>query len=82
MQTPTNGGQADYHSLFAYDYGLTYAEPKELALLNKDTSLNKPPVAETREIFNCRPVSPWHWVYRDNVNNEVVLTTSEAEGAT
>ena len=82
MQTPLNVGQSDYQPLFAYGYGLTYAEPKELAALSEAIATSDIQVAETFPILNQRPVAPWQLVLLDNLNNMVLVTTSKGEVST
>lgn len=82
MQTPLNVGQSDYQPLFAYGYGLTYAEPKELAALTETIIANDAQIAEVYPIFNQRPVAPWQLVLLDNLNNMTLVTTSKAEVST
>ncbi|HEX7762039.1 MAG TPA: glycoside hydrolase family 3 N-terminal domain-containing protein, partial [Cellvibrio sp.] len=58
-QTPLNRGDANYDPLFAYGYGLSYADKNTLG---DDLSEDGPKAAEAldvMEIFNRRPMDPW-----------------------
>jgi beta-glucosidase len=82
MQTPLNVGQVDYQPLFPYGYGLSYAEPKELAVLDESIADNSAQITASLAIFNQRPVEPWQLVLLDNLNNMTLLTTSKGEVST
>ncbi len=58
-QTPLNLGDADYDPLFAYDYGLTYADHVQLAALpEQGDSYNDGPLREAwLMVWRTRP--PW-----------------------
>jgi len=58
-QTPLNRGDKNYDPLFAYGYGLSYADKNTLG---DDLSEEGPKAAEAldvMEIFNRRPMDPW-----------------------
>lgn len=58
-QTPLNRGDANYDPLFAYGYGLSYADKNTLG---DDLPEDGPQAAEAldvMEIFNRRPIDPW-----------------------
>jgi len=58
-QTPLNRGDKNYDPLFAYGYGLSYADQNTLG---DDLSEEGPKAAEAMdvmEIFNRRPIDPW-----------------------
>ncbi len=58
-QTPLNRGDKNYDPLFAYGYGLSYADKNTLG---DDLSEDGPKAAEAldvMEIFNRRPMDPW-----------------------
>ncbi|MFC3114583.1 glycoside hydrolase family 3 protein [Cellvibrio fontiphilus] len=58
-QTPLNKGDANYDPLFAYGYGMSYADKNTLG---DDLPEDGPKAAEAMdvmEIFNRRPMDPW-----------------------
>ncbi|HSC68273.1 MAG TPA: putative glycoside hydrolase, partial [Cellvibrio sp.] len=58
-QTPLNLGDKNYDPLFAYGYGLSYADKNTLG---DDLSEEGPKAAEAldvMEVFNRRPIDPW-----------------------
>ena len=59
-QPPQNRGDADYDPLFAYGFGLTYADDGGLDALPEDSGLAGQ-LAESRDVYfsNGRAVLPW-----------------------
>ena len=79
-QSPLNLGDANYAPQFAYDFGLTYNDKTETAVLDETAAqtvaANTPDMAP---IFNQRVMNPWTLVLLDNLNNMLPVTTSRGE---
>lgn len=75
-QPPLNIGEANYAPLFAYGYGLTYADKDSLQddLSEAAQTAKKP--AETLTIFKNRSLEPWQLSLTDDVNNTKSITAS------
>lgn len=79
-QTPLNIGQENYAPLFAYGYGLSYADKNA----DKNTSLDNlseaaqdaKKTSDTVEIFKNRSIDPWQLSLTDNLNNTKPVTAS------
>lgn len=79
-QSPLNLGDADYQPQFAFDFGLTYSDKIETAML--DETAAQAVAADTPDsmpIFNQRVMSPWTLVIFDHMNNMLPVTTSSGE---
>lgn len=59
MQTPLNVGQPDYDPLFAYGYGLTYADSTTVGSLPEGADGSENAVNVSRYFARGRAVSPW-----------------------
>lgn len=81
-QSPLNIGQADYQPLFAFDYGLTYQDHKNLEQLSETVATHADQVAESLPIFKQRPMAPWQLLLLDDRNNMQAVTTSRGEVST
>lgn len=77
VQSPLNIGQANYEPLFAFGYGLTYADKKNIDELSEQ-GVSAPAAQNRLDIFNNRTLSPWQMTLADPVNNTTVLTGSSA----
>jgi beta-glucosidase len=75
MQTPLNRGDANYDPLFAYGYGLSYADKDTLA-----DSLSEEGVQigdlDKLELFNRRPIDPWQIELVGSKEERVVMNTN------
>ena len=81
-QVPLNRGDENYDPLFPYGYGLSYSDKDTLGDNLSEQGLA---VAETRdlmEIFNLRPLDPWHLEIEGNKNDRIAVTGSEASTST
>ncbi|RYY01212.1 MAG: glycoside hydrolase family 3 protein [Gammaproteobacteria bacterium] len=75
-QTPLNVGQENYAPLFAYGYGLTYADKNTLADDLSESAQTAKKSSETLEVFKSRSIDPWQLTLTDNLNNTKVVTAS------
>jgi beta-glucosidase len=75
-QTPLNIGQENYAPLFAYGFGLTYADKNTLADDLSEAAQTAKKSSETLEVFNNRSIDPWQLTLTDNLNNTKVVTAS------
>jgi beta-glucosidase len=84
-QAVLNRGDADYDPLFAYGYGLTYADEVELAELSEEGAET---VEASRTVYFDRgPVAPWRLFVGDDANSQVmeaggITTTQGSENLT
>jgi beta-glucosidase len=76
-QTSLNIGQENYSPLFAYGYGLSYADNASLENLSEAAQTAKTNV-QSFEIFKNRSIDPWQLTLIDNVNNSKPVTASVA----
>lgn len=58
-QTPLNRGDKNYDPLFAYGFGLSYADKDTLADNLSEDGLTAAEALDVLEIFNRRPMEPW-----------------------
>jgi beta-glucosidase len=58
-QTPLNRGDKNYDPLFAYGFGLSYADKDTLADNLPEDGLKAAEALDVLEIFNRRPMEPW-----------------------
>jgi beta-glucosidase len=78
-QSPLNAGQADYDPQFALGYGLSYAEPKELAALSEDSGLQQGGV-EPGVYFARGEVAPgWSLLLADGEESGTAVAVLPAE---
>lgn len=75
-QTSLNLAQENYAPLFAYGYGLTYADKNTLDDNLPDTAQDTKKSSETVEIFKNRSIEPWQLSLMDDVNNIKPITAS------
>ena len=75
-QTPLNIGQDNYAPLFAYGYGLTYADKNLLGDNLSESAQTAKKLVETLTIFKSRSVEPWQLNLTDDVNNSKPITAS------
>lgn len=77
-QTPLNRGDADYAPLFAYGYGLSYGDKDTLG---DDLSEEGIHIGDLNklELFNRRPIDPWHIELMGSKNDRVVMTSNTAK---
>lgn len=75
-QTPLNIGQENYAPLFAYGYGLTYADKNSLSdnLSEVDESAKRS--TDIVEVFKNRSIDPWQFTLTDDVNNSKPVAAS------
>ncbi len=59
MQTPLNVGDSDYDPLFAFGYGLTYADSVTVAPLPEELTESERAGSESRIFVKGRAVPPW-----------------------
>ncbi len=62
---PLNVGQPGYDPQFAYGYGLSYAQPAQVAMLSEESGVSGPAGSLDRYFVDGRFVSPWSMVVRD-----------------
>lgn len=68
-----NVGEAGYDPLFAYGFGLSYADNGSLAMLPEDSGLSGVDTSNTgRFIEYGSPVAPWALNLRDDAGNAVI----------
>jgi beta-glucosidase len=84
-QAVLNRGDADYDPLFAYGYGLSYAEDVELAELPEE--MPEIVVASRTVYFDRGPVAPWRLFVGDEANWQImeaggITTTQGSENLT
>lgn len=75
-QTPLNIGQENYAPLFAYGYGLTYADKSVVIDKLSEAAQDSKKSANTLEIFKNRSLDPWQLSLTDNLNNTKPVTAS------
>ncbi|WP_347330723.1 glycoside hydrolase family 3 protein [Marinimicrobium locisalis] len=76
-QTPLNRSD-NRDPLFAYGYGLTYADQAHLDSLPEDSGLKQAQAKSRLPLFDNRPMEPWHLVLSDLSERARVVTGSEA----
>lgn len=75
-QTSLNIGEENYAPLFAYGYGLTYADKDSLKDDLSETAQTPKKLAETLTVFKNRSLEPWQLSLTDDVNNTKPVTAS------
>jgi beta-glucosidase len=75
-QTPLNIGQENYAPLFAYGYGLTYADKSVVIDKLSEAAQDSKKSVDTLEIFKNRSLDPWQLSLMDNLNNIKPVTAS------
>jgi beta-glucosidase len=66
-QVEVNVGDSDYHPLFAYGYGLSYAEPATVPVLAEDAGFAEDPSLQVRRFFeHGDPVGAWRLYLADS----------------
>lgn len=75
MQTPLNRDDASYDPLFAYGYGLSYADKDTLAddLSEEGVQIGD---LDKLELFNRRPIDPWQIELLGSKAERVVMNTN------
>lgn len=82
MQTTLNVGDQDYDPLFAYGYGLTYADDGNLSVLSENSQLDESAKSAAGKFLSSGdPVAPWRLVLRDR-GGAAQVTASRATSAT
>jgi beta-glucosidase len=66
-------------TLFALGHGLGYADESALAQLPKERGLTRRDTAQQLDIFDGRPLDPWHLEIADAQNNRLAVIGSVAE---
>lgn len=77
-QTPLNKGQEDYSPLFAYGFGLTYADTDTLSDNLSETGQETKVSSASLSIFDKRSMNPWQLTLQDEKNNSSPITVSAA----
>jgi beta-glucosidase len=80
-QTPLNRGDKNYDPLFAYGYGLSYADKNTLG---DDLSEDGPKAAEALdvlELFNRRPIDPWQLEIIGFQNDRVPMNSNTVKAS-
>jgi beta-glucosidase len=67
IQTPLNHGDKDYDPLFAFGFGLSYADRGDLPVLPEETGIGGPSSSRT-VYFKGGPVPPWRLFVGDEVD--------------
>ena len=81
MQTAVNVGDADYNPLFAYGYGLKYADQGSVAELSEDPQLGDKAEGQSGSFLKAgEPVLPWRLAMHD-AGGAIQVTTSKAVSA-
>jgi beta-glucosidase len=84
VQTAVNLGDNDYNPLFAYGYGLNYADKGDLEILSEDAQLGDRVQGQNKNFFKAgEPISPWRLAMHDSagavqVNNSKAVSASGA----
>jgi beta-glucosidase len=79
--TPLNRGDEHYDPLFAYGYGLSYVDKDTLG---DNLSEDGPKAAEAMdvmEIFNRRPIDPWHLEIIGFQNDVVAMNSNTVKAS-
>jgi len=80
-QTEVNVGDKDYNPLFAYGYGLKYADKVSLGVLSEDAQLGDMAGAQSNNFLKAgEPLLPWRLTMRD-AGGTVQVTSSRANSA-
>lgn len=80
-QTPLNRGDANYDPLFAYGYGLSYADKDTLGDDLPEEGPKAAAAMDKLELFNRRPIDPWQ-LEIIGAQNDVVPMNSNTVKAT
>lgn len=75
-QTPLNFGEKNYAPLFAYGFGLTYADKDSLKDDLSEAVQTAKKSAETLTVFKNRSLEPWQLSLTDDLNNTKPITAS------
>jgi beta-glucosidase len=78
IQTPLNYDDENYDPLFAYGYGLSYANPKEVGTLPEDAGVELSQKNESNFFKAGKAVFPWEMVVGD-ASGKTTVKTSKAE---
>jgi beta-glucosidase len=76
--TPVNRGDAHYDPLFAYGYGLTYADHRRVARLSEAPGVTSAPVGGDLFFSAGREVAPWRLVLAPG--QAAAMRPTDAEG--
>jgi beta-glucosidase len=74
-QTPLNIGDENYDPLFAYGFGLSYADKDTLGDDLSEEGVKAEEVVDTLEIFNRRPIGDWQLEIIGYQNDIVPMTS-------
>lgn len=74
-QTPLNHGDVNYDPLFAYGFGLNYADKDTLADNLSEDGLKAAEALDVLELFNRRPIDPWQLEIIGFQNDLVVMNS-------
>lgn len=74
-QTPLNVGDENYDPLFAYGFGLSYADKDTLGDDLSEEGVKAEEVVDTLEIFNRRPIGDWQLEIIGYQNDIVPMTS-------
>lgn len=78
IQTPLNYDDEDYDPLFAYGFGLTYADDGSLAALTEDAGIDLSQNNESEYFKAGKAVFPWEMIIGD-ASGKLTVKTSRAE---
>jgi beta-glucosidase len=79
VQSPLNHGQSDYAPLFAYGYGLSYADRDQLGdKLSEVSGVTAAEGSQQLNIFRDRALEPWELAIADGSRRHLPVTGSSA----
>lgn len=81
-QGPLNLGDDNYDPLFAYGYGLSYADKDTLDDDLPEEGLTIRDTQEVLELFNRRPLAPWHIEIEGDKNDRMIVKDNQASVST
>ena len=81
-QVPLNVGDEDYDPLFAYGFGLTYADTDTLGDNLSEEGLKKTETSDVLTLFNRRPIDPWGIEVVGAENDRVVMDSKSVSTST
>jgi beta-glucosidase len=79
-QTQLNFGQPNYDPLFAYGYGLTYADHRVVAPLSEESGVSAADWNVDRYFVGGRTPAPWRFTLRQEAAGAVSMRSIDADG--
>jgi beta-glucosidase len=79
-QTQLNFGQPNYDPLFAYGYGLTYADHRVVAPLPEESGVSAADWNVDRYFVGGRTPAPWRFTLRQEAAGAVSMRSIDADG--